>query len=359
MSFVLSCPNCGATVDVDDTNPFTICKSCGKKSFFNELVPKRIEVTINNANMPTVDKLVLTALNLWLIDDATAINYVNQAMPLAPEDLRVWILKSVIEKTDVSNIIGNARMDPDKDLEFCLKVINKEPSVMKIVKGRMEHPLIQAVADIETALQYIDQRGFVVVTIYDDELTTGYNRVAKEVSELDARIGQDEELIMGSPQLAAYAERMRNKVIVGKIHRLARCLSTPPSSAQHTHLIYVGKLFLGKVIHYDNKGRCSEDRVKKSIVDIAVEAGKHKFIDASFTGTTIALVPAMPDRLITYISVGPNEGSTLIHSYELDDGYYINVNTRRNELPLLIDSHHCAPMTNAGPRFFDRFYRED
>ena len=355
MAFVLSCPNCGATVDVSDNEPIAVCASCGKRSFFNELVPKRLEVTIKDPSAPNVDKLVQTALNLWLIDDGTAINYVNQAMPMAPEDLRIWILKSLIEKSDVSNVIGNARMDPNRDLDFCLKVINKEPSVMKMVRGRMDHPLIQAVADVESAMQYLDKGGNVFATIYDDELDTGYERVRKEFHDLADRLRGDAEVIGSNPQLSTYAAWMRSVGIVEKIQAMDRALSEPTSDHQTTFIVYMGKILLGKIIHYTDT-RITEQRVKKDIFQIDLECGKHAFKDGSYSGTTVLFIPRMPNGMISSVSVGPNMGSTLIHTYMLDDGLFLNVDTRRHELPFLFIDGTVRQMSDVNAGFFDRFY---
>ena len=329
----LSCPFCGSIVDPDEITLKARCPACGRACVFEELRPKRVEVIVNDPNAPTADKLITAALGLWITDDEDrAMDLVNQAIPLAPEDVRVWILKSLIEDVDVSEAIGDARMDPSRDLDFCIKVINKDPSAIDLMVGRMDHPLIDAIADFEDAAEYFDESGDLVVTIFTDELETGYERAAKEVKRLAERLPKDEEELAKNPQMSDYLEWARYEQISDNMEYLARRLSESAADSLEATVIYTGKAMFGKVTHTGPDVNTTV-RVRKSIYREPMTPGRHEFVDGSYTGRTVVFLPRMPARDFT-VTVGPDTGLQIVHTFPLEDDVYINVNTRDDRLPL-------------------------
>ncbi len=333
MPIELSCPFCGSIVDPDEITLRARCPACGRACVFEELRPKRMEVILNDPNAITADKLISAALGLWLTDDDDrAMELVNQAIPMAPGDVRVWILKSLIENVDVSEAIGDARMDPTRDLDFCIKVINKDPSAIDLMVGRMDHPLIYAIADFEDAAEYLDESDDLVVTIFTDELETGYARAANEVKDLAERLPRDEEELEKYPQMNDYLEWVRYEQLSDNMAYLSHSLSEPATESQEATIIYTGKVMIGKVIHTGPDVN-TITRVKKTIYKETITPGRHEFVDGSYTGRAVVFLPRMPARKLT-VTVGPDTGLQIVHTFSLEEDVHINVNTRDDKLPL-------------------------
>ena len=102
------------------------------------------------------------------------------ALSREPGDVRAWILRGLMDDVDVTSAMGSGRLDPVRDLEFCLSVLDRRPDAMRWISGRMDHPLIRSAAALQKMSTYLQRSGHVILTMFDDELETGYERVSRE-----------------------------------------------------------------------------------------------------------------------------------------------------------------------------------
>ena len=134
----LYCPRCGGEVRMDQSMMFGTCLNCGARCLLQEMVPRRTEVTVEGT--PTVDGLVDLALRMWTIgDEDSAYRAVGDALRQSPEDVRAWILRGLMDDADVSSALGDSMLDPARDLDFCLAVLNRRPDAIRWISGRMDH----------------------------------------------------------------------------------------------------------------------------------------------------------------------------------------------------------------------------
>ena len=200
----LYCPRCGGDVRMDRSMVFGTCESCGARCMLQEMVPRRTEVSVQGA--PTVDGLVDLALRSWLIgDEESSYRATVDALSRDPGDVRAWILRGLMDDVDVTSAMGSGRLDPVRDLEFCLSILDRGPDAMRWISGRMDHPLIRSAAALQGMSAYLQRSGHVILTIFDDELETGYERVSREfIGFLDEAEGHI-AMIRAEPRLSRFA----------------------------------------------------------------------------------------------------------------------------------------------------------
>lgn len=350
----LYCPHCGAAIFLNQGAAVAKCDTCGRMCLIEQLVTKKIEVTHKMADSD-VDNLVQTALNLWLIDDPSAANLVNKALPLAPNDFRIWVLKSLVEKRDVSGITASIDADPIRDLDFCLTVLDNYPDAIGMIGEKIKHPLIQAISDIENLTKYFGEDGF-VITIYDDELDTGFDKAKLELLDISERLENDIDLICASPKLTMLSKRIVKEDLMFIMMEIKKAISGTTSDSQTMWINYHGKPLIGKIMIF-SKGRTQNIRMSKTSLYLESHYGKYLILDNSGTGKCMLMIPRMPRLNNVMAPVGPNCGAYLVHTYKLGDGIYINVDTRSHELPCVIDkSGYATSLHDLNQNAFDGFY---
>ncbi len=338
----LYCPRCGGEVRMDQSMMFGTCLNCGARCLLQEMIPKRTEVTVEGT--PTVDGLVDLALRMWSIgDEDSAYRAVGDALRQSPEDVRAWILRGLMDDADVPSALGDSMLDPARDLNFCLTVLNRRPDAIRWISGRMDHPLIRSIEALRRVSGYCLRSGQVILTVFDDELDTGYERVVREFMESVGGADKHIETIRNEPRLHDYASSIDGTTL-GRLHSYFEWLdSHPPVDSQMVSVRYDG-ISLFTSFEHIHDGRTEPLRARGGRMDVRVGPGKHVFRCGS-EGGFIAFIPRMPVTACEG-TLAPGACVEVLHTFELTDGLFLNVNTRDGSLPATFDmSDKLVPTT--------------
>ena len=340
----LYCPRCGGEVRMDQSMMFGTCLNCGARCLLQEMVPKRTEVTVEGT--PTVDGLVDLALRMWSIgDEDSAYRAVGDALRQSPDDVRAWILRGLMDDADVSSALGDSRLDPARDLDFCLTVLNRRPDAIRWISGRMDHPLIRSIEALRRVSGYCLRSGQVILTVFDDELDTGYERVVREFVESVGGADKHIETITNEPRLHDYASSIDGTTF-GRLRSYAEWLNShSPADSQTISVIYEGLSLFANVEHrYQNMKESV--RPKSGMISMHVQSGKHAFLCSGSNEALVAYIPRMPDSTECEGTLTPGMFMEILHTFELTDGLFLNVNTRDGSLPATFDmSDNLVPTT--------------
>ena len=351
----LYCPRCGGEVRMDQSMMFGTCLNCGARCLLQEMVPKRTEVTVEGT--PTVDGLVDLALRMWTIgDEDSAYRAVGDALRQSPEDVRAWILRGLMDEADVSSALGDSMLDPARDLDFCLTILNRRPDAIRWISGRMDHPLIRSIEALRRVSGYCLGSGQVILTVFDDELDTGYERIVREFMESVGGADKHIETIRKEPRLSQFASSF-DKTTLGRLRSYSEWLdSHPPVDSQMVSVRYDG-ISLFTSFEHIHDGKMEPLRARGGRMDIRAEPGKHVFRCGS-EGGFIAFIPRMPVTACEGTLV-PGACVEVLHTFELTDGLFLNVNTRDGSLPATFDMSDNLVPTTGNAFQLGRFLRTD
>ena len=338
----LYCPRCGGEVRMDQSMMFGTCLNCGARCLLQEMVPRKTEVTVEG--IPTVDGLVDLALRMWTIgDEDSAYRAVGDALRQSPDDVRAWILRGLMDDTDVSSALSDSRLDPDRDLDFCLAVLNRRPDAIRWISGRMDHPLIRSIEALRRVSGYCLLSGQVILTVFDDELDTGYERAVREFVESIGEADKHIETIRKEPRLSDYASSVDGTTL-GRLRFFAEWLdSHPPVDSQMVSVKYEGVSLFASFEHVID-GKSEPLRARGGRVDVRISPGRHVFRWVP-DGGLVAYIPRMPETACRG-TIPSGAYVEVLHTFELTDGLFLNVNTRDRSLPATFDmSDNLVPTT--------------
>lgn len=334
----LCCPRCGGDVRMDKSMMFGTCEHCGARCMLQEMMPGNSgKSSGNGSGISEGDQSELALRHLILGDVDSAYAAIGRALRADPDDIRAWVLKGIVDGVDVSAALGESEFDPVRDLDFCARLADLCPDAARIVAARLDHPLGEAIATVVDAMA-LAGREHTVLTVYDDELDTGYDRIRGEVRRIADSLGEAVDLLRSDGRLPRLLARVSMDDTAGKLRTVSEWMdSQTPVDSQDVTVIYDGIGFLSTVEHVCN-GRSERLRPKKGRMDVRVSVGRHVFRNPAFPDDGfVMLVPRMPRVGGCTGLLSTNGGIEVLHCYMLRPGLYLNVNTRDHALPAAFD----------------------
>ena len=151
------------------------------------------------------------------------------------------------------------------------------------------------------------------------------------------------ETIRKEPRLHDYASSIDGTTL-GRLHSYSEWLdSHPPVDSQMVSVRYDG-ISLFTSFEHIHDGRTEPLRARGGRMDVRVGPGKHLFRCGS-EGGFIAFIPRMPVTACEG-TLAPGACVEVLHTFELTDGLFLNVNTRDGSLPATFDmSDKLVPTT--------------
>ena len=225
---------------------------------------------------------------------------------------------------------------------------------MRWISGRMDHPLIRSAAALQGMSTYLQRSGHVILTMFDDELETGYGRVAREftgfLDEAEGHIA----MIRAEPRLSRFASSFDDATL-GRLRSYADWLGThSPVDSQRMTVRYDGMALFASFEHV-HAGRTEAVRPKGGKIVTEVRYGRHVF-RCGPRGGLVALVPRMPAGMTCEGTLTPSgEHVEVVHTFEFADGLFLNVNTRDMSLPATFDMDDNLVPTSGNVHQLGRF----
>lgn len=321
---------------MDQSMMFGTCEHCGARCMLQEMMPKGAGGGAD-ASGGDGDQAGLALRHIMVGDLDSAYAAVGLALRADPDDIRAWVLKGLIDGVDVSAALGEREFDPVRDLDFCMRLADLRPDAARTVACRLDHPLGEAVGTVVDAMALAGSDR-TVLTIFDDELDTGYDRVRDGVRGISESVGDAADLLRRDGRLPRLLGRLTSGNMEGKLRSVSEWMdSHEPVDSQSVTVRYDGMGFLSTLEHVHG-GAVERLRPRKGRVDLRLSSGRHVFRDPAFPEDgLVALVPRMPGIDGCSGSLTPRGGVEVLHCYMLRPGLYLNVNTRDRALPAAFD----------------------
>ena len=226
---------------------------------------------------------------------------------------------------------------------MCIRDRNRRPDAVRWISGRIDHPLIRTIEALRRVSGYCLQSGQVILTVFDDELDTGYERVVKEFMESVREADKHIETVRKEPRLHDYASSI-DETTIRRLLSYAEWLNAhPPADSQMVSVRYEGVSLFASFEHIHD-GKAEPLRARGGRMDVRAGPGKHVFRCGS-EGGFIAYIPRMPVTACEGM-LSPGPCVEVLHTFELTDGLFLNVNTRDGSLPATFDmSDNLVPTT--------------
>lgn len=173
MPFVSAkCPNCGASIQLDDQQESGFCQYCGSEVQFKEAIAKvRIDKSKNLANYR---ELAMSAYRGN--DDDNALKYAEKALEINSHDAEMWFLKGRVTLLNSDKIVNDALI-----LE-CARNAVKYASDKQKMTSEVNHFLYEAACEILSRMDDED----VTDSFWEDTLLNlemAAVRIVKEVPD--------------------------------------------------------------------------------------------------------------------------------------------------------------------------------
>lgn len=120
----LLCPKCKGALEMDDEMKIGTCPFCGTKTILTESFSNNVEIKLQDNNLQGSDQLTKYSYRVLLQGNkSAALDSVNEALRLDPDNTEAWILYSVITKTPLKPEIMND-LDMKKGIKMAIDLLS-------------------------------------------------------------------------------------------------------------------------------------------------------------------------------------------------------------------------------------------
>ena len=118
MLIELLCPKCKGPLELDKDLKIGTCPFCGTKSLVTESIPNKIDIQLPEIYSKRSDKLVDYSYNMLIQgENGPALESINEALRLNPDNVRAWILYTVLTKNPLKKELMS-KLDLKEGLEL-------------------------------------------------------------------------------------------------------------------------------------------------------------------------------------------------------------------------------------------------